>query len=66
MPFSPAKLAAEIRAAEISQAELAREAGITPVYISRLTTGRRDDPSANVLQRIARVLRIKVDDLMGD
>lgn len=48
----------------LSQAELAEEAGVTPAAISQIENGHRV-PTIPVLHRIANVLGVSIDYLMG-
>jgi transcriptional regulator with XRE-family HTH domain len=43
-----------------SMAELAKKANVTDAYISQLETGKRKNPSLEVLKRIARALGVPV------
>ena len=47
----------------LTQAELARRVGVHSLTITRLETGTRQ-PSMDLLQRLAKVLRVKVKDLL--
>lgn len=48
----------------LSQAELAEKAGVTPAAISQIEKGHRT-PTIPVLHRIANVLSVSIDYLMG-
>jgi putative transcriptional regulator len=48
----------------LSQADLAKKAGLTREYIARLETGRHD-PSLSVLISLAKALKVKVEELLG-
>ncbi|MFM8978929.1 MAG: helix-turn-helix domain-containing protein, partial [Planctomycetia bacterium] len=54
-PFAEALCAARA-AAGLSQADLARRAGLTPAYVSLLESGRRRPPRPPVVERLARAL----------
>lgn len=47
-----------------SQAELARRAGVTDAYVAQLETGTRRNPSLEVLQRLAKALKVPVTELL--
>jgi len=47
----------------MSQAVLAKKAGITREYVNKLEAGRYD-PTVGVLQRLARALGVKVTELL--
>ncbi len=47
-----------------SQATVSRRAGIDPSYLSRLETGRIH-PTVRTAMRIARALRVPIEDLLG-
>lgn len=49
----------------ISQGELARRTGITAAAVSRYITGSRE-PRPKTLKKIAKVLGVSVDYLVGD
>ena len=49
-------------AAEVSLRQLAAQAGITPPFLSDIELGRRF-PSEDVLQTLAKLLKVPVDDL---
>jgi len=50
--------------AGISQAQLAREANVTPAAISQIESGKRT-PTVPVLHKIAKVLNVSLDYLIG-
>ena len=47
---------------DMTQEDLARKAELSRGYVARLETGRHD-PSATTLARIAKALRIPIEDL---
>jgi len=49
---------------KLTQAALAKKVGVHQVTIARLETGERR-PSMDLLQRLAKVLKAKVGDLVG-
>jgi len=49
-----------------SQAELARQAHVRQALISELETGKKTDTRGSILQRLARVLLVSVDYLVGN
>ena len=49
---------------KLTQGELAERAGVTREYIARLEAGRYD-PSLSTLEKLAKALRVKVNDLVG-
>ena len=51
-------------AKDMSQATLAKKAGITREYVNKLEAGRYD-PTVGVLQRLARALGVSVTELLG-
>ena len=51
-------------AKDMSQATLAKKAGITREYVNKLEAGRYD-PTVGVLQRLARALGVAVTELLG-
>jgi transcriptional regulator with XRE-family HTH domain len=54
----------QIRAKEgLSQADLAKKAGISREYIARLETGHHD-PSLSTLEKLAKALKVKVGELL--
>ncbi len=48
----------------LSQAELAKKAGVTALYLSQLETGLREDPSLPVLRRLAKALGVSAEELL--
>jgi transcriptional regulator with XRE-family HTH domain len=54
------------RAAGLTQAQLAKHSGVGQAYISHLEKGLRANPSAAVLEKIARALGVTVGDLVAD
>jgi transcriptional regulator with XRE-family HTH domain len=50
---------------KLTQAELARRAGIHQVTVARLENGTHR-PSMDTLQRLAKALRVKVAELLSD
>lgn len=51
---------------KMSQEELAERVGISYDYLKRLEVGNSFVPRVDTLQRIAKVLKVKVDDLIND
>jgi len=49
---------------KLTQAELARRVGVHVITITRLETGARR-PSMDLLQRLAKVLKVKVGELLA-
>ena len=47
-----------------SQAELAKKADVTDAYVAQLETGARDNPSLEILKRLARALGVPVTELL--
>lgn len=52
-------------AADITQDELARKAGVGQPYIALLEAGKKQNPSLAVLKRLARALGVPVTELLG-
>lgn len=52
-------LSDRVRVVGISQAELARQAGISESHVSRILSGKGDLPSPGLLDALARVLRME-------
>lgn len=50
---------------EISQAELARRAGVSPAYLSELEAGAGRRPSGRVLLSLAQALGVTIAELLG-
>ncbi len=50
----------------LSMADLAAKADVTDAYIAMLETGKRANPSLEVLKRLARALGVSVAELLGD
>ena len=48
----------------LTQAELAKKAGVTELYISQLETGLRENPSPSVLRRLAKALGVSAGELL--
>ena len=48
----------------MTQAELAKKARVTQLYISQLETGLRDNPSLPVLRRLAKALGVSAGELL--
>lgn len=48
---------------QVTQTQLAALTGLTNDYISKLEVGKRDNPSLEVTQKIAKALFISVEDL---
>lgn len=49
---------------KITQIQLAKMSGLTNDYISKLELGKRENPSAEVISKIAEVLNCSTDDLI--
>jgi transcriptional regulator with XRE-family HTH domain len=67
MSPTPKQMGARIKrlreAQDLSRAELAERAGITREYVRRLEAGGQD-PTLGVLQKIARALGVKLEELV--
>ena len=48
----------------MSMAALANKAGVTDAYIAQLETGKRQNPSLDILKRLARALGVPVAELL--
>ena len=60
---SPIRVRREHRG--LTQTLLAEQAGIDKIYLSQLESGRKSG-SVAVLRRLARVLSVDIDDLVGE
>jgi transcriptional regulator with XRE-family HTH domain len=49
----------------LTMAELAKKARVTDAYIAQLETGKKTNPSLDVLKRLARALGVPVGELLG-
>ena len=49
----------------LTQEELAIKAKVTPGYVAQLELGMRKNPSLDVLRRLARALRVPLNELLG-
>lgn len=47
----------------LTQEQVAEKAGISSNYYSMLETGRKDNPSSKVIEKIAKVLRLQTSDV---
>ncbi len=55
----------ELREASgITRTELAKRANVTRAYVSSLESGSRDNPSLDVLRRLANALKTDVSELL--
>ena len=52
------------RAAGISQGALAKKVGITPQYLCGLENGKKENPTYQLLLKIAEALNVTVNDLL--
>lgn len=50
----------------LSLNETARKAGVAPAYLSTLETGKKTNPSLDVLKKIAEVLAVNPNDLLNE
>ncbi len=57
------KHARELR--DLTQAELAAKAGISPIQVSHFETGARPSASADTLVKVANALSVSIDFLLG-
>ena len=48
----------------LTMAELAKKADVTDAYIAQLETGKKGNPSLEVLKRLARALGVPVTELL--
>ena len=48
----------------LSQRALAAKVGVTGAYVALLESGKRKNPSLDVLKRVARALGVQVADLL--
>ena len=49
---------------KLSQRDLAAKVGITQAYVAELETGARRNPSLDLLQKLAKALKVKVAELL--
>jgi transcriptional regulator with XRE-family HTH domain len=49
---------------DVSQAEIARRAGVSTTYLSALESGERKSPGLPVLRRLANALGVPVGELL--
>jgi transcriptional regulator with XRE-family HTH domain len=52
-------------ASGLTQAELAKKAGVTQAYLSALENGSRKNPSLDLLRKLAKALKTDVAELLG-
>lgn len=66
--MSPKQLGATIRKIReergITQQQLAERASITPSYLATLEAGERENPSLDIVRRLARALKVPLMDLL--
>ncbi|WP_439134103.1 helix-turn-helix domain-containing protein [Pseudomaricurvus sp.] len=62
--FHGAKVTAVMKAKGLDGNHVAREVGISPVYLKQIETGERE-PSEPILRNIARALGVDVNELSG-
>jgi transcriptional regulator with XRE-family HTH domain len=66
--MSPRKLKTVLRKLReergLSQAQLAAKANVTDAYVAQLETGKKTNPSLDVLKRLARALGVPVTELL--
>ena len=53
------------KAKEMGLRELAKDAQMPPGYLAELETGKKKNPSLDVLKRLAKALGVPVTDLLG-
>ena len=58
------RLKAIRQARKLTQVQLARRTRVSQSYITHLEIGRKANPSLAILQRLAKVLRCSVQDLL--
>lgn len=61
--FSSAKFAALTQSRGLTNASLAKDAGISPAYCEQIARGERE-PSAAIIRGLAQGLKVKADDLL--
>ncbi len=49
----------------LTQADLAKRAGLHRVYVTQLEIGVKTNPTLDTLQRLAKALRIPIPELLG-
>ena len=49
----------------LSQKALAEQVGVTDAYITMLESGKRKNPSLDILKKIAKALGVPVAELLG-
>ena len=66
--MSPSELGDTIRRlrekAGLTQEDLARRAAISQPYLSQLESGRVKHPAVQIVQRLAKVLGVKIEDVL--
>ncbi len=67
--MSPKRLSRMLKARReargLTQAQLAKKAGVTEAYVSMLESGKRKAPSLPALQRLAKALGVPVTELLA-
>jgi DNA-binding XRE family transcriptional regulator len=48
----------------LTQQEVARRASITQAYLAKLETGDKDNPSLDIVRRLARALKVPLGELL--
>jgi XRE family transcriptional regulator of biofilm formation len=49
----------------LTQVALAKKAGITQAYLAQIESGERKNPSLDILQRLAKALRVPITKLLS-
>lgn len=65
MPLDPHKIEAVMLAKSVTRAELSRRTGIAPPHITRLLSGKRNDPAVSTAEKIAAALKCPLAKLLA-
>jgi transcriptional regulator with XRE-family HTH domain len=49
----------------LTQQQVAERASITQAYLAKLETGDKENPSLDIVRRLARALRVPLKELLG-
>lgn len=54
------------QARNLSYEDIAKECGVTATYVYQLAKGKRKNPNINVVSKIAKFLRVSIEELINE
>jgi len=63
MPLDPEKIQAALDAKKLTRADLSRLTGMAPPHVTRILSGKRNNPSLSTAEKIAAALKLTITEI---